>query len=150
MSGANAIEFAEQILLDLEILEHRFDHEIAGCKIINLRGVLHTRENGIPLIGGELSPLDGLGKKVCRLFRRPFQTLGTYIIAYGAEASARGDNGNSCPHRAAGAAHSYSPDRRHFAAKLRPISWRWIWLVPSQIWVILASRISRSTRKSRQ
>ncbi len=34
----------------------------------------------------------------------------------------------------------------HFAMKLRPISWRWIWLVPSQIWVIFASRIRRSTR----
>ena len=33
-----------------------------------------------------------------------------------------------------------------FAIKLRPMIWRWIWLVPSQIWVILASRISRSTR----
>ena len=34
----------------------------------------------------------------------------------------------------------------HVTAKLRPISWRWIWFVPSQICVILASRISRSTR----
>src|ERR1700730_3126957 len=34
--------------------------------------------------------------------------------------------------------------------KLRPMSCRWIWLVPSQIWVILASRISRSTRMSLQ
>jgi len=34
----------------------------------------------------------------------------------------------------------------HFSIKLRPISWRWIWLVPSQIWVIFASRIRRSTR----
>ena len=33
-------------------------------------------------------------------------------------------------------------------AKLRPMSWRWIWFVPSQIWVILASRSSRSARYS--
>jgi hypothetical protein len=26
------------------------------------------------------------------------------------------------------------------------MNWRWIWFVPSQIWVIFASRISRSTR----
>ena len=32
------------------------------------------------------------------------------------------------------------------ARKCRPMSWRWTWFVPSQIWVILASRISRSTR----
>jgi hypothetical protein len=35
--------------------------------------------------------------------------------------------------------------RPHRVRKLRPISCRWTWLVPSQIWVILASRISRST-----
>jgi hypothetical protein len=34
------------------------------------------------------------------------------------------------------------------ATKLRPINCRWIWLVPSQICVILASRNSRSTRYS--
>ena len=34
--------------------------------------------------------------------------------------------------------------------RLRPMNWRWIWLVPSQICVILASRISRSTRYSLQ
>ena len=34
----------------------------------------------------------------------------------------------------------------YFKRKLRPISCRWTWLVPSQICVILASRIRRSTR----
>ena len=33
-----------------------------------------------------------------------------------------------------------------FFTKLRPMNCRWIWLVPSQIWVIFASRIRRSTR----
>ena len=40
------------------------------------------------------------------------------------------------------------PSTAQRARKCRPMSWRWTWLVPSQIWVILASRINRSTRKS--
>ncbi len=43
---------------------------------------------------------------------------------------------------------SSRPARRH-RSRSRPITIRWIWLVPSKIWVTLASRKSRSTGYSR-
>ena len=39
--------------------------------------------------------------------------------------------------------------RRDQRNRSRPMTIRWIWLVPSKIWVILASRIIRSTGYSR-
>ena len=42
--------------------------------------------------------------------------------------------------------HVRFPDGAYFSMKLLPMSCRCIWLVPSQIWVIFASRYNRSTR----
>ena len=144
---ADLVELAEQLALDGELLEHRLDDEIGVGQVVERRRARQPPHHGV-LVGGLILPRStDLAKKPSVCFSARSSACLGHVVADGPEAGARRDDGDAGAHGAAGAAHGDGLDRfAHFSTKLRPISWRWTWLVPSQICVILASRISRSTR----
>jgi hypothetical protein len=135
----------------ISVLEHRLDHQIARSEIGELGGLDEALQDPIELLAAELAPLDRLREKTLGLAAGAAERCGLDIIGDRPEPGTGGDNGDTRAHGAASAGDADRSDcSAHFSTKLRPISCRWIWLVPSQIWVILASRISRSTRWSLQ
>ena len=145
------VQRSEQLLLDREVLEHRLDHEIAGAKFIYICRLDEIPDNLLELLARELAALDRLREESFGLAAGTLKGRSFDVVGDRGKTCARSDDRDARPHGAARAGNADRPDRpAHRSTKLRPISWRWIWLVPSQIWVILASRISRSTRWSLQ
>ncbi len=145
------VQRPEQLLLGPEVLEHRLDHQIAGPEIAELGRLDEAADDPVELFPAELAALDRFREKSFGLAARALQRCGLDVVGDCGKTGAGGDDRDPGAHGAAGAGDADRLDRTaHLRTKLRPISWRWIWLVPSQIWVILASRISRSARWSLQ
>ena len=156
---ADLVQLAEQVVLDGQALEHRLDHQVAVGEVVELRRAVPLRHDLGQLARAASLPRSTLLRRkpsVCAA--RAVQRVLVQVEHAGPKARARADDGDAGAH-GAGAGNADGLDLAHRCLlgfriqrcrKLRPMSWRWIWLVPSQICVILASRIRRSTRKSLQ
>src|SRR5690606_13090833 len=144
---AYGVEPRKQLALDVEVLEDRLDDEVGLRQRAEIRGIDQIAERGVALAFRHLAALDGLAEEALGALARGGEAGALRVVAQRAEARARGDQRDAGSHGAACAADGHGLYRcRHWVLKLRPMSWRWTWLVPSQIWVILASRIRRSAR----
>ena len=88
-------------MLDLEILEHPFNHQITLREIVDRRGADPVRRDTVDLRLREFSFFDGLGKKCQRLFARFVDCVAARIEYYGAKPGTRSDDGDARAHRAA-------------------------------------------------
>ena len=65
------------------------------------------------------------------------------VVASRRNAGQKSPSGDFCPDEQRGVRRTQPP-----ASNWREMTRRWIWFVPSKIWVTLASRMNRSTGKS--
>jgi len=56
--ATDAVERAEELLLDAQVLHHRLDHQLAELQLRQLGDAPHAAEGGVTLVPGELALVD--------------------------------------------------------------------------------------------
>ena len=56
--GRGGVEVAEHLLLELELLGHRFDHDVDVGGVVERRGEREARARGVGVLARELAALD--------------------------------------------------------------------------------------------
>ena len=62
------VELGEDVLLQVEVLRHRLDDELAVLEVVEVRGELHARDEGRLVLLGELAAGDGTARGGVEVF----------------------------------------------------------------------------------
>ena len=101
MLRADRVQLRENRVLDLEVFENGFDHEVAIREILDVCRGMQAGETSLILAGGEFAALDGFPEKGRDLLAGTLEGFGSDVEDAGDEARACTDDRDACSHGAA-------------------------------------------------